>query len=73
MHGDWLATRWRPEYGKDYNYEWWDIDYIKDGIMKWSALRENENGERYVATFTWRKLEPYILADVTMKDMFLPK
>lgn len=73
VHGDWLATRWRPEYGKDYNYEWWDIDYIKDGIMKWSALRENENGERYVATFTWRKLEPYILADVTMKDMFLPK
>ena len=56
VHGDWLATRWRPEAGADFNYEWWDIDYIKDGVMKWSALRETEDGERFVATFTWKKV-----------------
>ena len=56
VHGDWLATRWRPEYGKDFNYEWWDIDYIKDGFMKWSALREKEDGTRYVTTFIWKKV-----------------
>ena len=44
VDGDWLASRWRPEAGADYNYEWWDIDEIKDGMMKWSALREKEDG-----------------------------
>lgn len=57
VHGDWLATRWRPEVGQDFNYEWWDIDYIRDGVMKWSALREKENGERFTTTFTWKKVE----------------
>lgn len=56
VHGDWLATRWRPEAGADFNYECWDIDYIKDGVMKWSALRETEEGERFVATFHWEKV-----------------
>ena len=57
VDGDWLATRWRPEAGADYNYEWWDIDYIKDGTMKWSALREKEDGTRFTTTFTWKKVE----------------
>ena len=56
VHGDWLATRWRPESGKDFNYEWWDIDYIKDGLMKWSAIREKEDGTRFVTTITWKKV-----------------
>lgn len=56
VDGDWLATRWRPEAGGDYNYEWWDIDYIKDGTMKWSALREKEDGTRFTTTFTWKKI-----------------
>ena len=56
VHGDWLATRWRPEAGADFNCECWDIDYIKDGVMKWSALRETEEGERFVATFHWEKV-----------------
>ncbi|MBQ0047202.1 MAG: hypothetical protein KBT33_06765 [Prevotellaceae bacterium] len=57
VDGDWLATRWRSEAGKDYNYEWWDIDYIKDGTMKWSALREKEDGSRFTTTFTWKKVK----------------
>ena len=57
VDGDWLATRWQPTEGADYEYEWWDIDEIKDGMMKWSALREREDGTRYTTTFTWKKIQ----------------
>ena len=56
VDGDWLATRWRPAAGADYEYEWWDIAEIKNGTMKWSALREREDGTRYTTTFTWKKI-----------------
>lgn len=39
----------------------WNIDYIKkegnDIIMKWSALREKEDGTRFTTTFTWKKVK----------------
>ena len=57
VDGDWLASRWRPKAGEDFEYEWWDIDEIKDGTMKWSALREKEDGTRYTTTFTWKKIQ----------------
>ena len=55
VDGDWLATRWQ-ETGGEMNYEWWDIDDISDGQMKWSALREREDGTRFQTTFTWKKV-----------------
>ena len=57
VDGDWLATRWQPTEGADYEYEWWDIDEIKDGTMKWSALREKGDKTRYTTTFTWKKIQ----------------
>lgn len=61
VDGDWLATRWQNKGSDVMNYEWWDIDYVKkEGngiIMKWSALREKENGERFTTTFTWKKVK----------------
>lgn len=57
VDGDWLATRWQNQGSDVMNYEWWDIDYIKDGIMKWSALREKEDGTRFKTTFTWKKVK----------------
>lgn len=57
VDGDWLATRWQNKGSDVMNYEWWDIDYIKDGIMKWSALREKEDGTRFTTTFTWKKVK----------------
>ena len=57
IDGDWLATRWRPTAGAGYEYEWWDIVEIKDGTMKWSALREKGDGTRYTTTFTWKKIQ----------------
>lgn len=56
VDGDWLATRWQNHGSQVMNYEWWDIEYIKDGEMKWSALRVRTNGERFETTFTWRKI-----------------
>ena len=55
VDGDFVATRWQ-EKGGEMNYEWWDIDEIKDGQMKWSALREREDGTRFTTTFTWKKV-----------------
>ncbi|MBP3849558.1 MAG: hypothetical protein J6E43_01960, partial [Prevotella sp.] len=69
VDGDWLATRWQ-ETGGEMNYEWWDIDEIKDGQMKWSALREREDGTRFTTTFTWRKVEAP--AGVEAVDLGLP-
>ena len=57
VDGDWLATRWQPTEGADYEYEWWDIDEIKNGTMKWSALREKGDKTRYTTTFTWKKIQ----------------
>lgn len=57
VDGDWLATRWQAEEGGEYKYEWWDIDEIRDGRMKWSALRERADGSRYSTTFTWKKVD----------------
>lgn len=57
VDGDWLASRWRPKAGEDFEYEWWDIVEIKDGMMKWSALREKGDGTRYTTTFTWKKIK----------------
>lgn len=57
VDGDWLATRWRPQAGANYEYEWWDIDSIKNGTMIWSALRGKADGTTYKTTFTWKKVE----------------
>ena len=57
VDGDWLASRWRPKAGEDFEYEWWDIVEIKDGTMKWSALREKGDKTRYTTTFTWKKVQ----------------
>ena len=69
VDGDFVATRWQ-ENGGEMNYEWWDIDEIKDGQMKWSALREREDGTRFTTTFTWRKVEAP--AGVEAVDLGLP-
>ena len=57
VDGDWLASRWRPKAGEDFEYEWWDIVEIKDGTMKWSALREKGDKTRFTTTFTWKKIK----------------
>lgn len=56
IHGSWLATRWQPQ-GEGLNYEWWDIDFITDTTMQWSALRyDAATTSSYRATFTFRRV-----------------
>jgi len=56
IHGNWLATRWLPQGGK-LSYEWWDIDFINDTAMAWSALRyDTDRDTTYRATFTFRRI-----------------
>lgn len=56
IDGDLMAIRWQNT-GTEMSYECWDIDEIKDGQMKWSALRERADGTRFTTTFTWKKVE----------------
>ena len=37
--------------------EWWEIESIEDGVMKWKALRQKEDGTTYTATFEMKKID----------------
>lgn len=50
-----LCTRWVID-GTEYR-EWWEIASIANGVMKWTALRQNEDGTTYTATFQMEKVE----------------
>ena len=39
------------------NREWWEIESIENGVMKWKALRQKEDGTLYTATFQMTKVE----------------
>ena len=67
VDGDWLATSWKDENGNT-NFECWDIDEIKGDVMKWSALREREDGTRFKTTFTWRKISNLPALVLTVGD-----
>lgn len=62
-----LVHRWCPEDGADYISEWWNIDYIKLGKMRWTALRERTDGSSYATTFIWKAV------NVPMDDKLLAK
>ena len=52
--GNLLCTRW-VENGVE-NREWWEIS-IEDGKMSWTALRADEDGSTYTASFEMNKVE----------------
>lgn len=58
VDGPLLCTRWKNN-GENTteNREWWEIESIKDGVMKWTALRQKEDGTTYTATFEMTKVE----------------
>jgi len=49
VDGTLLCTRWVTD-GTEYR-EWWEIESIKGGVMKWKALRKRDDGTTYTATF----------------------
>ena len=55
VDGTLLCTRWGNN--EQENREWWEIASIKDGVMKWKALRQKEDGTTFTATFEMKKVE----------------
>ena len=51
-----LCTRWKQTADSDELREWWEIESIEDGVMKWKALRQKEDGTTYTATFEMKKV-----------------
>ena len=53
-----LCTRWKNAgEGQEENREWWEIESIQNGVMKWTALRMREDGSTYTATFEMTKVQ----------------
>lgn len=54
IDGTLLCMRWKNlgEAEMDEHREWWEIESINDGVMKWKALRQREDGSTYTATFS---------------------
>ena len=63
--GNLLCTRWKNAgAGNEEHREWWEIESIKDGVMKWKALRQKEDGSTYTATFEMKKIDVPTEAEV---------
>ena len=57
VDGTLLCTRWKNAgAGNEEHREWWEIESIENGMMKWTALRENADGTTYTATFEMKKV-----------------
>ena len=52
-----LCTRWKQTADSKELREWWEIESINDGVMKWTALRMRDDGTTYTATFQMRKVK----------------
>ena len=57
VDGTLLCTRWKNAgEGQEERREWWEIESIENGVMKWKALRQKEDGTTYTATFEMKKV-----------------
>ena len=52
-----LCTRWKKTADSEELREWWEIESIQNGVMKWTALRMREDGTTYTATFEMTKVQ----------------
>ena len=55
IDGRLLLTRW-VDNGVEYR-EWWEIISMNDETMIWSAIRQDEYGQRYTAAFALTRIE----------------
>ena len=53
-----FCARWKNlADGKGEQRQWWEIESIRDGVMKWKGLSQKEDGSTYTATFEMTKVE----------------
>ena len=55
VDGNLLCTRWRNTGEETENREWWEIS-INGNRMNWTALRQNDDGSTFTATFEMEKV-----------------
>jgi hypothetical protein len=68
VDGNLLCTRWKNAgEGNEEHREWWEIESIENGVMKWKALRQKEDGSTYTATFEMKKVPVPTQAEVEQK------
>ena len=53
VDGTLLCTRWKKTVDSEEIREWWEIESIKNGKMKWTALRQPDLGSDYTFTATF--------------------
>ena len=57
VDGTLLCSRWQDTEDSEELREWWEIESIKDGVMKGKVLRLREDGTTYTATFEMTKVK----------------
>lgn len=57
VDGTLLCTRWKKTADSEEIREWWEIESIQDGKMKWKALRMRDDNTTYTATFEMTKVQ----------------
>ena len=57
VDGTLLCTRWKNTADSEEMREWWEIESIEGGVMKWKALRQREDGSTYTATFQMTRVK----------------
>ena len=55
--GTLLCTSWKKTADSEEIREWWEIESIKDGKMKWTALRMRDDQSTYTATFEMTRVK----------------
>ena len=58
VDGTLLCTRWQDTKDSEELREWWEIESIKDDVVKATALRVREDGSTYTATFQMTRVQP---------------
>lgn len=57
VDGSLLCTRWQHTASSDENRDWWEIESIQDGQMKWTALRLDEDLTTHTETLELSKVQ----------------
>ncbi|MBR4786660.1 MAG: hypothetical protein IK013_02090 [Bacteroidales bacterium] len=57
VDGSLLCTRWKNTAESDEERDWWEIESIQDGTMKWTALRMDEDLTTHTETLVLNKIQ----------------
>lgn len=52
-----LCSRWKNNGEDTEQREWWEIESIQNGVMKWTAVRKRDDGTTYTSSFQMTKVQ----------------